>query len=155
MTQLSNHYLYPSALLVRTEPCVISTLLGSCVSVCLWDSRLQIGGMNHFLLPLWNGEGLPSPKFGNIAIQKLLDSLIEKGSAIQNIQAKVFGGADVLNMRKNHFNIGARNIQKAHEMLEELKIPIMAESVGGQRGRKILFYPHIGEIRLKYLDKTT
>mgnify|MGYP002641492342 CR=1 FL=1 len=155
MTQLSNHYLYPSALLVSTEPCIISTLLGSCVSVCLWDSRLQIGGMNHYLLPLWNGEGLPSPKYGNIAIHKLLDSLLEKGSAIQNIQAQVFGGADVLNMQKNHFNIGARNIKQAHEMLTEIGIPVTAESTGGSRGRKILFYPHKGEIRLKYLEKNS
>jgi chemotaxis protein CheD len=109
--------------------------------------------MNHYLLPLWNGEGLSSPKYGNIAIQKLVDLMLENGSALQNIQAKVFGGADVLNSQKNHFQIGYRNILQAKEILKEYGIPIIAESVGGNKGRKILFLPHLGEVRLKYLEK--
>ena len=72
---LRRHYLYPGTLFVHRQPHRITTVLGSCVSVCLWNQTARLGGINHYLLPLWNGEGLQTPKYGNIAIVKLIDQV--------------------------------------------------------------------------------
>jgi len=151
MDKLYNHYLHPAAMYISTAPCMISTVLGSCVSVCLWDSVLEIGGMNHYMLPLWNGQGLASPKYGNIATDKLIEGMINNGSKKKNITAKVFGGASVLQIKNDIFNIGERNIDLAYNHLKINDIKIIAESVGGYAGRKLIFFPHTGEVRQKYL----
>jgi len=77
--QYTDHFLLPSALYVSKEPCLINTVLGSCVAVCFWDPVLRIGGMNHFMMPLWNGQGLASPRFGNIAVPRLLEAMLQYG----------------------------------------------------------------------------
>ncbi len=104
------------------------------------------------MLPLWNGNGLASPKFGNIAIEKLYQNLLNKGAASKNIIAKVFGGAEVLATTGGaHFHVGSRNILIAQEILEELKIPIIAQSTGGKNGRKIVFNSGTGEVNQRYV----
>lgn len=154
MNSFETHFLYPSALFASKKPHFVSTILGSCVSVCLYDPILQFGGINHYMLPLWNGDGLVSPKFGNIAIQRLLKKMQELGSDRNNLQAKVFGGSDVIDYKHNLFNIGTRNIEIAREVLREEKIPVIALSVGGQLGRKIIFNTHTGEVIQKFIEKT-
>ncbi len=146
-------FLYPAALYADKEPTQVVTILGSCVSVCLWDPVKQIGGINHFMLPLWNGQGLASPRYGDIAIEKLLSQLLELGSLKRNIKAKIFGGGEVLDFKNATFNIGARNIEIAQTMLNDLNIPIVARSVGGKLGRKILFFSDTGEVRMKFVGK--
>ncbi len=146
-------FLYPAAIFAEVEPTQVVTILGSCVAVCLWDPVLQIGGINHFMLPLWNGQGLASPRYGNIAIEKLLDKMLFLGSRRQDIKAKVFGGGEVIETSINQFRIGKRNIELAKELLQELKIPIISSSVGGKYGRKILFYTQTGEVRQRYVGK--
>ena len=69
------HFLYPSTLFASREPFIVNTILGSCVAVCIYDTVLKFGGINHYMLPFWNGQGLASPKFGNIAIHKLLEKI--------------------------------------------------------------------------------
>jgi chemotaxis protein CheD len=142
------HYLYPSALFAEPEPYIIDTVLGSCVAVCLYDQKLRRGGINHYMLPFWNGEGLASPKFGNIAIEKLLERMIRQGSKKNDLVAKVFGGANQMNAT---INIGARNIQIAEEMLAGLNIRIISKSMGGTVGRKMSFNSESGEILMRFL----
>ncbi|HAN77553.1 MAG TPA: chemotaxis protein CheD [Bacteroidales bacterium] len=149
------HYLYPSALFASPEPYQITTILGSCVAVCLWDRVLQIGGMNHYMLPLWNGAGLASPKYGNIAIPALVEKLERMGSEKKNLVAKVFGGGEVISTSNSNFNIGARNIVLAQQTLQELNIRIVAHSYGGSSGRKILFYTKTGEVMHRFIQQTT
>jgi len=148
--QVNQHYLYPGALYVDTKPTQITTILGTCVAVCLYDNALKFGGMNHYLLPLWNGEGLASPRYGNIAIEKLIERMMENGSLVSNLQAKIFGGK--VDERGTVYNIGQRNIEIAETMLEDYKIPIISKSVGQSKGRKILFLNHTGEVFMKYLN---
>jgi len=106
------------------------------------------------MLPNWNGNDLASPKYGNIAIDKLLERMLYLGSNIKDIQAKVFGGGELLEASTgNSTLIGERNIRVARLMLEERKIPIVASSTGGKRGRKILFFTDTGEVRHKFLEK--
>ncbi len=149
-----NIFLYPASICVPEKPAIITTILGSCVAVCFYDCKVQIGGINHYMLPLWNGQGLASPKFGNIAIEKLLDKLLQAGAIKSNIIAKVFGGGEVLATLNNHFNVGERNIDIAKQMLSRLNIPIMAQSTGGKLGRKILFNTNTGEVVQKYVKSS-
>lgn len=132
---------------------MISTILGSCVAVCLWDIKLRCGGMNHYMLPLWNGKGLASPKYGNIAIQKLYEKMLSMGSLKENLQAKIFGGSDILQSSSYQFNIGTRNIEIAEKFLAELGIRVQAMSVGGPSGRKILFDSEKGTVIQRYIEK--
>ena len=147
------HYLYPSAIFVSTDPCEITTILGSCVAVCLFDPVLAIGGTNHYMLPLWNGNGLASPKYGNVAIEKLIEKVIALGCKRRNLVAKVFGGGEIIETNKLQYNIGERNIEVAETLLKEKNIPILSSSLGGKLGRKILFYTHTGEVKHYFIKK--
>ena len=146
-------FLYPAALHAGNEPTQVITILGSCIAVCLWDPVLKIGGINHYMLPLWNGHGLASPRYGNIAIDKLITKMISLGSNKNNLKAKVFGGGEVLKTETSGFNIGTRNIELAENLLREKNIPIISSSTGGKFGRKILFNTETGEVRMKYIGK--
>lgn len=154
MTNYKQYYLYPSTLFASREPYQIKTILGSCVAVCLWDATRKIGGMNHYMLPLWNGKGLASPKYGNIAMEKLIAKMLQLGSKKNNLQAKVFGGAEVIVQQKSNYNIGMRNVLTAYDILRENNIPIISQSVKGQLGRKIIFLTDTGEVYHKVLTKT-
>jgi len=107
------------------------------------------------MLPLWNGQGLASPKYGNIAIERLFEKMYAMGCNKVNLQAKVFGGGEVIETNISQFNIGARNIKMGFDTLEEMKIPILGSSVGGKLGRKILFNTKTGEVRQKFIQKST
>ncbi len=156
MTQDSganSHYLLAGNLFAHEDPHLVTTVLGSCVSVCLWDSLMRRGGINHFMLPLWNGEGLASPKYGNIAIAKLLERLYDFGSKKGNLRAKVFGGGVVLNVSNPFMNIGERNVQLAEDVLRSEGIPILSADTGGNVGRKIIFHTGTGTVLVKRLAK--
>jgi chemotaxis protein CheD len=153
MTELKQYFLYPGTLFVADKPYYITTLLGSCVAVCLYDQRLKIGGMNHFLLPNWDGKGLASPKYGNIAINQLIDKMERLGSRKRDLISKTFGGANVLGNNGNIFQIGERNIKIAGDLLDDCGIPVKAASTGGLLGRKIIFNTMTGEVRMKYISK--
>ena len=87
---VARHYLYPGTLFAHRQAHLVTTVLGSCVSVCLWDAAARVGGINHYLLPLWNGEGLATPKYGNIAIVKLIEKVQSYGAG-GKVVPKVFG----------------------------------------------------------------
>lgn len=149
--QKEKYYLFPSSIFAEREPCLVDTILGSCVSVCLFDHKKKIGGINHYMLPYWNGEGLASPKYGNVAIERLIEKMIRNGSSNTDMIAKIFGGA---NQIKGTINVGVKNIQVARDLLFSNKINIVAEDVGGILGRKIWFDTYTGQVLMKYLSKT-
>lgn len=151
----SSTFIHVGQIHVDVAPAAISTILGSCVAVCLYDKKLEIGGMNHYLLPFWNGNGLQSPKFGNIAIPKLIETMLDIGSDIKNIEAKIFGGASMNVSSSNNMMIGEKNILVAREILKEYKIVLVAEDVGRENGRKIQFNLQNGKVLLKYTPKST
>ena len=145
-----NHYLYPSTIFVKKDRHKVVTVLGSCVSVCLYDSVLKIGGINHHMLPLWNGDGLATPKFGNVALEKLIKAMELLGCKKENMIAKVFGGA---NQTNSTFNIGDRNVLVALDVMKKEGIRVVAKSVGGTIGRKIIFDTETAEVMMKYVKK--
>ncbi len=148
---IRKHYLYPSNLFVHRDEHMVTTVLGSCISVCIYDTKMKIGGINHYMLPLWNGKGLATPKFGNIAIEKLIQRLIACNCSKENMVAKVFGGA---NQNASRYNIGERNAQVAFDTLKEEGIRVLSHSVGGKIGRKIIFNSRTGEVMMKYISKS-
>ncbi len=151
MTEPLKHFLYPAALMASRSPHIVTTILGSCVAVCLWEQRQAFGGINHFMLPLWNGKGLASPKYGNIAIEKLISKMYSLGADKKYLIAKVFGGGEVIETQQQNFHIGERNIVIAKQLLIEYGIPIIGTSVGGKTGRKIIFNTFTGEVMMKYV----
>jgi chemotaxis protein CheD len=151
MEDLSVHFLYPAQIFTSKTPIRVNTILGSCVAVCLFDPYTKIGGINHYMLPYWNGQGLASPKYGNFAIEKLVEKMLSYGCNKSNLQAKIFGGGEVIE-QKHQFFIGERNIQVAKEMLEEYHIPIIGSSVAGKQGRKIEFITSTGEVKQRYIQ---
>ncbi len=145
-------FLQAGQLRAASEPLAISTVLGSCVSVCLWDPELRIGGMNHYLLP-YRLDGTVDPwRFGAGAIDGLVDELENRGARRRRLRSKVFGGACVLEAFQGQGgHLGERNVVIAHRLLVELGIPIDAEATGGNRGRKVIFHTDTGTAWVKTL----
>lgn len=149
--ELPETYLLPGQIVVSPTPRAVRTILGSCVGVCLWDSGLGMGGMSHFVLPFQavTPQAPPSPRFANVAIPMLIESLVELGSKRRNLSAKLFGGASILRdpdaeEQPPWRSVGFKNIEIAHKLLFEARIPIIAKDLGGTRGRKVIFQVHDG-----------
>lgn len=149
----NRHYLLPGSLFAHPERHVVITVLGSCVSVCLWDPIRKIGGINHYMLPLWNGEGLASPKYGNIAIPKLIERLVDLGCEKKRLNAKVFGGSEMFKVTGALMHIGERNIVLAQDVLNEENIPIIASDLGGKAGRKLIYDTGSGSVSMKRIAR--
>ena len=143
-------YLAPGRLYASGEDAQVTTILGSCVSVCIWDAQAQVGGLNHFLLP----SGRPaSPRFGDSAVALLIGRLLELGAHRGRLSAKVFGGACVLEaFRADEWSLGARNIEMAREQLAAASIPVVGEDVGGDLGRKLVFHVRTGAAGVRALE---
>ena len=150
----NTHYLHPGNLFASANPHVVTTILGSCIAVCLFDPTKKIGGINHYMLPLWNGEGLPIPRFGNVAIKKLIEKMEMLGANKRTLKAKVFGGSTIHETSSGLLNVGLRNIDIAKDMLAEERIPIVGSDMGGSRGRRVLFYTDTGSVKMRYIKKT-
>jgi chemotaxis protein CheD len=152
-TTVLTHYLFPGTLYVNSRPSVVTTVLGSCVAVCLFDQEHYFGGINHFMLPYWNGDGLASPKYGNVAIKKLLEKMILLGADKKNLIAKIFGGGEVIDTTMANFYIGERNIELAFQYMQDVQIPVVSSCVGGLYGRKIIYSTNTGVIQHSFIDR--
>jgi chemotaxis protein CheD len=123
------------------------TVLGSCVSACLWDTRRRIGGMNHFMLP---GAG-DSARLGIYAMEVLINRMLKCGAERGSLVAKVFGGANVLEGMET-LNIGSRNAAFVLEFLAEERIPVAAQDLEDLYPRKVAFFPQSGRALVKRLQ---
>ncbi|MEW6067597.1 MAG: chemotaxis protein CheD [Nitrospirota bacterium] len=151
---IKNHYLIGGMIFASRKEYEIVTVLGSCIAICLWDPFLKIGGMNHYLFPVWDGKGTPTSRYGDIAIPKLIKKMLTLGCKKDNLKAKIFGGASTPNGRNNKIlNVAAANILFAEDLLKEEDLPIIGSDVGGNYGRKIKFNTRTGEVLLKRLHR--
>lgn len=151
-SEVATVYLHPGQLAVSASPCVVETLLGSCVAVGLWDLEAGVEGMNHFLLPHVAGHGAASPRFGNVAMSRLLSRIIAAGGQKYRLRARVFGGASVLQaLRGISGSLGRSNVEVAERLLADAGIPIVSADVRGERGRKVTFNTHSGEYTVRLL----
>jgi chemotaxis protein CheD len=147
-----SHFLYPGQVFVSREPVTISTILGSCAAVCLWDRAKRFGGMNHYLLP--DGEDdSPNPyRYGGHANQALLSKLMSLGSEIKDLQGKIFGGASQFSASTEN-SLGTQNVKLAEEFLQQNRIPLLLTDVSGKRGRRLTFHTEDGSTHIKIFDK--
>lgn len=137
---------------------MIVTVLGSCVAACVRDTRLGIGGMNHFMLPVQSTDRMiDRPNlvnaalcYGNWAMEYLVNEIIKRGGTRSKLEVKVFGGGKVLKGLHN-IDIGARNVQFILEYLAQEGLDIIAQDVGSDCPRKVLYFPDTGSVKLKKL----
>ncbi|HWZ43328.1 MAG TPA: chemotaxis protein CheD [Candidatus Saccharimonadales bacterium] len=148
------HFLYPGQIFVTREAMTISTILGSCAAVCLWDMRRRMGGMNHYLLPEGPDDSLNRFRYGNNANPALLSELLALGCQIKDMQAKVFGGASAFSANPI-LALGGRNVELAVRFLLEAGIPIMAKDVSGKHGRRLMFHTGTGATEVISYEKVT
>ena len=145
-------YLHPGQIFTAGPPSAITTILGSCVSLCLWDPVLRIGGINHYLLPFWVGDDIASPRFGTVAIETLIDKVLSLGARKNRLRAKLFGGACVIEaFRQRRDHIGIANARLAENMMRVQGIPVVERDLAGRRGRKLVFNTDDGRSWIKYL----
>ncbi|MEM6536096.1 MAG: chemotaxis protein CheD [Pseudomonadota bacterium] len=134
---------------VSSDPDVMfTTVLGSCIATCLYDAGAGIGGMNHFLLPDSGSKSSSSNSFGVNAMELLINAMLKDGARRKHLEAKIFGGAAMIT---NVAEIGKRNTEFARRFLSAEGIPIVSESVGGTRARRIQFWPADGRARQKQM----
>ena len=144
-------YLYPGELLATADALVVSTVLGSCVCVCLWDRAKRCGGLNHFLLPHSSSEESSACRFGRNAMETLFKRVLALGCERRDLTARVFGGASQFESAPGRVSIGEQNVAVATRFLEEAGVPIVEREVGGARGRKIVFSIASGDVSVKTL----
>lgn len=154
----------PGEYFVTDADLIISTLLGSCVSACLWDPVNRVAGMNHFLLaqrhpstgtPLMVSE---AGRYGIHAMELLINSMLRKGANKNFIRAKAFGGGSVLagsNKPDYHFNIGEMNSQFIVDFLHNENIPIDTYNLRGDFGRVIHFASSDYSVYMRRIGVTT
>lgn len=133
----------------------IATLLGSCVAVCLYDPRLRIGGMNHFLLPSrTNATNADTDVIlnGDYAMEVLVNGLLDKGASKGRLVAKAFGGGTIVSAIR--MAIGERNADFAHEWLDREGIPLVASDFSGPWSRKVVFVPQTGDAFCRRMPTT-
>lgn len=135
---------------------LIVTVLGSCVAACIRDRVSGIGGMNHFMLPDAGGDAdspvSASMRYGTYAMEVLINDLLKGGARRENLEAKVFGGGNVLR-GFIAINVGERNAQFVREYLRAEGIRIIAEDLNDVHPRKVYFFPRTGKVLVKKLKQ--
>ena len=146
------YFLYPGQVFVTSDPITISTILGSCAAVCLWDRHKHAGGMNHYLLPEGADEGPNRLRYGNVANQELLNQVLALGCEVRNMQAKIFGGSSAFGANPSQ-SVGSRNVELAESFLRAAGIPVVEKEVSGKHGRRLVFRIIDGVTTIKNFDQ--
>lgn len=133
-----------------TEDVMITTILGSCVSACLWDPVAGIGGMNHILLPDRALVEVSAQGRSINEMELLINEIFKQGGMKTRLKAKLFGGAQMIS---GFSDVGIRNAQFVHDFLNSEGIPCIGQSLGGKQARKIQFWPCTGRARQKFLGQ--
>ncbi|HYK01558.1 MAG TPA: chemotaxis protein CheD [Thermoanaerobaculia bacterium] len=148
---LPTRYLPPGQLIASAEPLVVTTILGSCVSLCLWDASAGVGGINHYLLPVGVGAESQQERYGDYANEHLLRQVLDLGARVSRLKAKIFGGACVLVAFRKGSDFADRNARTAMEFLRDRGISLVSNDVGGNRGRKLRFHTADGTALIRYV----
>lgn len=147
----------PGEFYVTKNPELIATTLGSCVSACIWDDFTKIGGMNHFMLPLteqeshavtWGNTNSEATRYGNYAMEHMINEIMCNGGMRSRLKAKVIGGANVMSQMTD---VGKKNAEFVLHYLNTEMIPIVSQDLLSTSPRKVLFDPISGHARMKKL----
>lgn len=131
--------------------------LGSCIGLVLHDENKKIGGLAHVMLPKSSGKPNERPgKYADTAIEILIKELVQKGSRVQGLKAKLAGGASMFQNFSGNLNIGERNADALRALLKERSIPIIREDLGGTIGRTVTYFPkENGRLLIRQADGAT
>lgn len=136
------------------EDTMLVTVLGSCVSACIRDRLLKIGGMNHFMLPassdgIW-GKASAAMRYGNFAMEQLINDILRKGGHRSRLEIKVFGGGNVL---AGMTTIGSQNAAFVESYLAAEGLPIAAQHLRGDHPRRVHYFPSSGRVMVRELRR--
>jgi len=148
--------LLPGEYFVTLHDEAVYTTLGSCISACIRDRVSGIGGMNHFMLPIssntdssWKAaDNSASTRYGNFAMEHLINDILKNGGKRQNLEAKIFGGGRII---ANMTDVGLRNIAFARDYLQTEGLKVTSEDVGDTFPRMVVYFPATGKVRVKRL----
>ena len=145
--------LLPGEYYVTSHDEMITTVLGSCISACIRDPASGIGGMNHFMLPIQsenssNKDFGRAERYGNFAMEKMINDILRNGGKRENLEVKIFGGGRVM---KGVTDVGARNIEFVKEYCRLEGFKLLAEDVAGLYPRKVKYLPKTGKVLIKKL----
>jgi chemotaxis protein CheD len=152
-------FLRPGEIVIAELPSVVTTLLGSCVAVTLFNARLKLGAICHAVLPSCRREGVcdncqEPGKYVPCAISSMLQAMAEHGVTRGEIEAKIFGGSDMFDSQGRSLSVGSQNAEMALRLVEKESLTLVTQDLGGRLGRKIVFHTATGEVLLKRLKKT-
>jgi len=135
----------------------ITTVLGSCISACIRDPIFGIGGMNHFMLPInktgdpraWGANVVSSAtRYGNFAMEHLINGILTNGGQRKNLEVKVFGGGRIIG---NMTDVGMNNIDFVRDYIDAEALKLVAEDLGDIYPRKVMYDPKTGKVKMKKL----
>lgn len=138
----------PGEYYVTADDLVVMTVLGSCIAACIWDPRVRVGGMNHFMLP--DGGNDSSGRYGSYAMELLINEMIKLGARRESMQAKVFGGGQVMHTFTT-MNVGERNTAFVLDYLQTERIAVVSKDVLDIYPRKVCYFPATGKAMVKRL----
>lgn len=159
MNDINTAKILPGQFYVSISGEMISTVLGSCISACIRDPGVNIGGMNHFMLPIDNKskpdihgqvDWSVASRYGDFAMEKLINAILRAGGKRRNLEVKVFGGGKVVSQLQKT-DVGQKNIDFVREYLEFEGLSILAEDTGDIFPRKVQYYTDTGRVRVKKL----
>jgi len=150
----------PGEFYVTRHDEAIATVLGSCISACISDRRLGVGGMNHFMLPEDTGGNAASDRwmdpatglatrYGTHAMECLINELLKLGARREHLEIKLFGGGRIL---ASLTDVGARNAEFVREYLKSEGLEVAAEDLGDIYPRRIIYFPETGKVRVRRLQ---
>jgi chemotaxis protein CheD len=145
-------YLYAGDIFVTKRPTIVSTVLGSCVSICLWDKYSGVAGINHYVGSIKNAKNSASFKYAEPSSKHLLKRMLVLGAKRESIRAMVFGGGKVIDLI---YDIGQDNIAHAKDFLLAEGIKVMNWDVGGDHGRNLQFNTHTSETHVSNIASVT
>ena len=153
MTDINKVFLLPGEYMVSKQPHLISTLLGSCVAVCLYHPQHHFGGINHYMLPT-SANKERNGKYGDYAINLLLQFMERACGSLSGVEAMIFGGANVIGSISTGSGptIGGRNIALAQELMKKNGIKVTKEQVGGTAGLKIFYQNWDNQVRVETMN---
>jgi chemotaxis protein CheD len=148
----------PGEYYVTRENELITTVLGSCVSACIRDKEIGIGGMNHFMLPITTTDKLKksseaivgqATRYGNFAMEHLINTILSNGGKRKNLELKVFGGGKIIPMLTD---VGIKNIDFVLDYIDQEGLTLLSHDLGDIYPRKIIYFPQTGKVRMKKIQ---
>ena len=148
----------PGEYYVTQDNELITTVLGSCVSACIRDREIGIGGMNHFMLPITTSDKLKkssdsivgqATRYGNYAMEHLINTILSNGGKRKNLELKVFGGGKIIPMLTD---VGIKNIDFVLDYIDQEGLNLLSHDLGDIYPRKIIYFPKTGKVRMKKIQ---